>query len=165
MEDRSEKLRWFFASLICAAAKVSGTSIEQAFRTVKREPFAGPGPWSISLGTHDYVRTPDDDPAFLYQNALLALVPARNINIGMPGAHAYWLGACELKEGETVVQIGAGSGYYTAILAELAVHPGVSMPMRLTKAWRPVPSKIWEIGRTPMSISRPVSQPACRGRI
>jgi protein-L-isoaspartate(D-aspartate) O-methyltransferase len=124
MEDRSEKLRSFYASLICAAAKVSDARIEQAFRVVHREPFAGPGPWSISSGAQDYVRTPDDDAAFLYQNLLLALDPARNINIGMPSAHAYWVGASEIKEGETVIQIGAGSGYYTAILAELVGASG-----------------------------------------
>ena len=119
MEDRSEKLRSFYASLICAAAKVSDPRLEQAFRTVKREPFAGPGPWSITLGAHDYVTTPDADPAFIYQNTLVALDATRGINIGMPGAHAYWLGACEVKEGETVLQIGAGTGYYTAIIAHL----------------------------------------------
>lgn len=67
--------------------------------------------------------TPDDDPAFLYQNTLLALDPARSLNIGMPGAHAYWLSGCAVREGETVIQIGAGSGYYSAILARL-VGPG-----------------------------------------
>jgi protein-L-isoaspartate(D-aspartate) O-methyltransferase len=119
MEDRSEKLRLFFASLICAAAKARDPRIEQAFVAVKREPFVGPGPWSISLGRHDYVQTPDDDPAFIYQNTLVALDSAREINIGMPSAHAFWLDALALKEGETVLQVGAGTGYYTAILAEL----------------------------------------------
>ncbi|MBA2398937.1 MAG: methyltransferase domain-containing protein [Bradyrhizobium sp.] len=123
MEDRSENLRSFYASLVCAAAKVSGTRIEQAFRTVKREPFVGPGPWLITLGGHDYVQTPNDDPAFIYQNTLVALDSAQSLNIGMPSAHAYWLGACELKEGETVLQVGVGTGYYTAILAQL-VGPG-----------------------------------------
>ena len=124
MEDRSAKYRAFYAQLICAAAKTTNPRIEQAFRTVRREPFAGPGPWSISVGGHPYVVTPDDDPAFLYQNTLLALEPARGLNIGMPGAHAYWLSGCGVKEGETVIQIGAGSGYYTAILAELTGPSG-----------------------------------------
>ncbi|MFT4118411.1 protein-L-isoaspartate O-methyltransferase family protein [Bradyrhizobium sp.] len=124
MEDRSEKYRAFFAQLICAAARTTDPRIEEAFRTVRREPFAGPGPWSISLGGHPYVTTPDDDPAFVYQNTLLALDSKRGLNIGMPGAHAYWLGGCGVRQGETVLQIGAGSGYYTAILAHLVGPAG-----------------------------------------
>jgi protein-L-isoaspartate(D-aspartate) O-methyltransferase len=119
MVDGSEKYRSFYAKLICAAAKLDDPRIEEAFRSVKREPFAGPGPWWLNLGAHPYVQTPDDDPAFLYQDLLLALDRERRINIGMPSAHAYWLGASNIKEAETVVQIGAGSGYYTAILAHL----------------------------------------------
>jgi protein-L-isoaspartate(D-aspartate) O-methyltransferase len=124
MEDRSEKLRWFFARLICAAAKVSDARIEQAFRNVRREPFVGPGPWSICLGPKRYIATPDDDPAFIYQDTLVALDRERGVNIGMPSAHAYWLDAFALKDGETVLQIGAGSGYYTAILAQLVGPDG-----------------------------------------
>lgn len=124
MDDRSTKYRAFYAQLICAAAKAADPRIEQAFRSVRREPFAGAGPWSIALGGHPYVVTPDDDPAFLYQNMLLALDPARGIHIGMPSAHAYWLSGCAVREGETVIQIGAGSGYYTAILAHLVGSGG-----------------------------------------
>jgi protein-L-isoaspartate(D-aspartate) O-methyltransferase len=117
--DGSDKYRSFFAKLICTAAKLDDPRIEEAFRTVKREPFAGPGPWSVGLGGHPYVETPDDDPAFLYQDLLLALDRERGINIGMPGVHALWLGACNIKQAETVVQVGVGTGYYTAILAHL----------------------------------------------
>src|SRR5271154_382545 len=119
MVDGSEKYRSFYAKLICTAAKLDDPRIEEAFCPVKREPFAGPGPWWLNIGAHPYVQTPDDDPAFLYQNLLLALDRERGINIGQPGAHAFWLGACNIKEGETVVHVGVGSGYYTAILAHL----------------------------------------------
>lgn len=124
MEDRSEKLRAFYAKLICTAAKLADSRIEEAFRAVRREPFTGPAPWLLTFGGHDYVQTPDDDPAFLYQNLLLALDPERGLNIGMPSAHAYWLGACGIEQGETVLQIGAGTGYYTAILAHLVGAEG-----------------------------------------
>ncbi len=124
MGDASEKYRSFYARLICVAAKLGDPRIEEAFRTVKREPFAGPGPWWLHLGGHPSVQTPDDDPAFLYQDLLLALDRERGINIGMPGAHALWLGACKIRPAETVVQVGVGTGYYTAILAHLVGPDG-----------------------------------------
>ena len=118
MEDRSEKLRSFFADLICTQTKVRDRRIRQAFAATRREPFVGPGPWSIFAG-HAYIKTRDDDPAFIYQNTLVALDSERSINIGLPSAHAFWLDALALREGETVLQIGAGTGYYTAIIAHL----------------------------------------------
>ena len=42
----------------------------------------------------------------------------------MPSAHAFWLGACNIKKAETVVQVGVGSGYYAAILAHLVGADG-----------------------------------------
>lgn len=124
MVDVSEKYRSFYAKLICTVAKLDDRRIEEAFRSVKREPFAGPGPWWLNLDGSPYVQTPDDDPTFLYQNLLVALDHERGINIGQPSAHACWLGACNMKNAETVVQIGAGSGYYTAILAHLVGPDG-----------------------------------------
>jgi protein-L-isoaspartate(D-aspartate) O-methyltransferase len=69
--EGSEKYRSFYARLICAAAKIDDPRIEEAFRSVMREPFAGPGPWSVGLGGHPYVQTPDDNPAYLYKTCSL----------------------------------------------------------------------------------------------
>jgi len=118
MEDRSQKLRAFFARLVTAHPAISNPAIEQAFALVKRELFAGPGPWRIYSG-RGYIETPDDDPAFIYQNTLVAIDANRGINIGEPGAHALWLDAIDVKAGESILQVGAGTGYYTAILAHL----------------------------------------------
>jgi len=38
--------------------------------------------------------------------------------------HARCLAACNPKRGDSVLHIGAGTGYYTAILAELACPEG-----------------------------------------
>lgn len=123
-ENRSEGLRVFFARLVAAQGRVRDHRIEQAFASVERERFAGPGPWSVYVLGSGYVRTPTDDPAFLYQDTLVALDAARGINIGQPSAHAAWLDALALREGETVVQIGAGTGYYTTLLAYLVGPQG-----------------------------------------
>ncbi len=124
MQDRSGKLRAFFASLLAGQFRDRHPAIEQAFAAVERERFAGPGPWSIMAVGTGYVKTPDDDPAFLYQDTLVALDPDRGINIGQPSWHALWLDAIDVRPGETVLQVGAGTGYYTAILARLAGRNG-----------------------------------------
>jgi protein-L-isoaspartate(D-aspartate) O-methyltransferase len=127
-ETRSLKLRQYYAELVAGHAE---SDIAAAFAAVPRETFAGPGPWSI-LGAQigrsrdggpRYVRTPDDDPTFLYQDVLIALDAERSINIGQPSLHAVCLGALAPRPGETVIQVGTGSGYYTALLAHL-VGPG-----------------------------------------
>ncbi len=123
-DNRSERLRRFFAHYVAARGRSTDRRIAEAFAAVPREPFAGPGPWSIKVPSQDgYLVTPDDDPAYLYQNTLVAIDAARGINIGEPSLHACCLDAVAPRAGETVLQIGAGSGYYTAILAEL-VGPG-----------------------------------------
>ena len=126
MQNRSENLRAFFARYVAATGGVAGGPIEQAFAAVRREDFAGPGPWSINIPFKrpHYLETPDDDLAFLYQDTLIALDRKRGVNIGLPSAHACWLGALQLRERETVLQVGAGSGYYTAILAHLVGRDG-----------------------------------------
>lgn len=130
--EHGANLRTFFARYVTARAATRDPRIEAAFASVPREPFAGPGPWSIPAAgpwsdrrrPPAYVQTPDDDPAFLYQDVLIALDRERGINIGEPSLHARCLDALAPRHGETVVQVGAGSGYYTALLAELVGPTG-----------------------------------------
>jgi protein-L-isoaspartate(D-aspartate) O-methyltransferase len=118
---RTERLRIFFASFV--AAGLSAPRVAAAFATVPRERFAGPGPWWV-LTAEGYVQTPDDDPAFLYQDTLIALDRERGVNIGQPSLHALCLATLAIESGDEVIQVGAGSGYYTALLAELAGPSG-----------------------------------------
>jgi protein-L-isoaspartate(D-aspartate) O-methyltransferase len=122
--DRSLALRRFFARYVTTLGRARDPRIEQAFASVRREPFAGPGPWSINIPGVGYVETQDDDLAFIYQDTLVALDAGRGINIGQPSAHACWIDALALREGDTVLQVGVGTGYYTAILAHLIGRNG-----------------------------------------
>jgi len=124
MHDRSANLRTFFASFVARSARAHDPRIERAFAAVMREPFVGSGPWSINIPGVGYLQTPNDDIAFIYQDTLVALDPARGINIGQPSAHAGWLDALAPAEGESVLQVGAGTGYYTALLAHLVGSAG-----------------------------------------
>ncbi len=123
--DRLEAHRLFFARLVTASAGVPATEerLIAAFASTPRERFVGDGPWQVFTRT-GYIETPGDDPAFLYQDVTVALEKDRQINNGQPTLHAVCLAALGVKEGESVVHIGAGTGYYTALLAKLTGAAG-----------------------------------------
>src|SRR6476660_7882059 len=122
--DRIEAHRLFFASLIAASVGLPrGSRLEVAFASTPRERFIGPGPWKVFTAA-GYIETPADDPAFLYQDVTVALKPEAQINNGQPVLHAVCLAALNPKEGEAAVHIGAGTGYYTAVLAKLVGSSG-----------------------------------------
>jgi protein-L-isoaspartate(D-aspartate) O-methyltransferase len=113
-----------FAAAMASAPGVDDPRVGQAFARVPRENFVGRGPWMV-LSSDGYIDTPSADPALLYQDIVVALAPEKRINNGQPSLHARCLSAAHVRPGEQVLHIGCGSGYYTAILAELATHTGV----------------------------------------
>jgi protein-L-isoaspartate(D-aspartate) O-methyltransferase len=117
--------RAFYAQLVAVAGGPLRERLEQAFATVRREDFLGAGPWlARSIYNEAYVQTPTDDPVHLYQNLLFALIGEKGINNGEPCLHGQLLGALSPQEGDTVLHIGCGTGYYTAILAQLVGPSG-----------------------------------------
>ncbi|HEV7504097.1 MAG TPA: protein-L-isoaspartate(D-aspartate) O-methyltransferase [Thermoanaerobaculia bacterium] len=122
--ERLEAHRSFFASLITASVGLPrGSRLEAAFASTPRERFVGPGPWKVFTAA-GYIDTPADDPALLYQDVTVALKAESQINNGQPALHAVCLAALNPKEGEAAVHIGAGTGYYTALLANLVGSSG-----------------------------------------
>ena len=121
--DRVRERRQAYAAEITRSAHVQDPRIEKAFAAVPREDFVGNPPWRVGSGGL-FGLTSSDDPARLYEDVLVAIDAERGINNGQPSLHAQAIDALRLKEGETVVQIGAGAGYYTAILAELVGPTG-----------------------------------------
>jgi protein-L-isoaspartate(D-aspartate) O-methyltransferase len=115
--------RTFYADLVTAKGGTQDDSIRSAFANTDRARFVGPGPWKVltSLG---YIETPSDDPALLYQDVVVALAPDRSINNGEPSLHARCLAAVAPKPGESVLHVGTGTGYYTALLAKLVGPSG-----------------------------------------
>jgi protein-L-isoaspartate(D-aspartate) O-methyltransferase len=112
-----------YAEELKYVAHIGSDAIVRAFAKVPREKFLGPGPWRIPWGEEDWT-TEDDDPKHLYHNILVAIDPARGLNNGQPSFLAYLIDALELKAGEHVAHIGCGTGYYSAILAEVVGRRG-----------------------------------------
>jgi protein-L-isoaspartate(D-aspartate) O-methyltransferase len=126
--NRLESFRASYARLVTTIAGIPADSIEstpfiEAFTAVPREEFIGPGPWRIVTNS-GYVTVPADDPAFLYQDFAIALQPEKHINNGQPSLHVRCLAALQIKSREKVVHVGAGTGYYTALLATLVGPSG-----------------------------------------
>jgi protein-L-isoaspartate(D-aspartate) O-methyltransferase len=116
MDKASEMsvVRRTYAKQILASVNVTDARMEQAFCDVKCEDFLGDGPWQIFRLHGGYVPTPDDDPIYLYTDCLVGIVPEKNVNNGQPSLHACLLAAAGPNEGDHVVHIGTGTGYYTA---------------------------------------------------
>ena len=123
MTDSIARRRQAYAAEVARRAGISDPRIEAAFASVPREDFAGSPPWRIGSGGL-FGQSLSDDAARLYEDVLVAIDAERGINNGQPSLHALSIAALELKAGDTVVQIGAGAGYYTAILAELVGPEG-----------------------------------------
>jgi protein-L-isoaspartate(D-aspartate) O-methyltransferase len=118
-ERELKVVRRAYGKQIMAAAGVPHERLAQAFAAVPREAFLGPGPWPILRWGRGYERSPGDDPVYLYTDDLIGIDPAREINNGQPSFHFALMASLDPRPGEHVVHIGAGTGYYTAILATL----------------------------------------------
>jgi protein-L-isoaspartate(D-aspartate) O-methyltransferase len=117
------EVKRFYAKLMAAASNSADPRLEDVFADVPREAFMPPGPWRIMVNQR-YFETPSADPAYLYQNALVALDADKGVNNGEPFLHAGWIGAVAPKPGDVICHIGAGTGYYTAVLSRLAFPGG-----------------------------------------
>jgi protein-L-isoaspartate(D-aspartate) O-methyltransferase len=119
-------VRRVYAKQMLAVFGVTDPRVEAAFAAVRREAYLGPGPWPILVPWHrrGYMPTPSDDPVYLYQDALVGIIPERSLNNGQPSLHAMLIAAAAPQPGEHVVHIGAGVGYYTAILAHMVGASG-----------------------------------------
>jgi protein-L-isoaspartate(D-aspartate) O-methyltransferase len=123
-EESLAEIRRRFAEKIAKRQNVSDPRLIEAFASVPREHFLGPGPWHVLDNTPGYVVTESDDPALVYVNAPIALDPVRRINNGEPGLHIGLLAQLAPQPGDHVVQVGVGGGYFTAIIAQLVEQAG-----------------------------------------
>ena len=122
--QRTQTHRKFYARLVTANAGLPpGSELEAALASTPRENFVGPPPWKVFTRA-GYIDTNDRDPAILYQDVVVSLGVDGALNNGQPTLHAFCISALAIKKGEHIVHIGAGSGYYTTILAHLVGESG-----------------------------------------
>ncbi len=111
-----------YAEELRFTARVRSAAVVRALATVPRERFVGPGPWRVRspMDGAAYWTTDDGDPRHVYHDVLIALDEARGLNNGQPSLWATLLDGLAISPGDHVLHLGCGTGYYSAILAELA---------------------------------------------
>jgi protein-L-isoaspartate(D-aspartate) O-methyltransferase len=126
MRHLIEEARKRYAEELRFTAKLGSRAIVDAFATVPRERFLGPGPWRVlsPMAMAEYWTTEDADPRHLYHDVLIAIDEERRLNNGQPSLWARMYHHLGLSRGDHVVHIGAGTGYYSAILAEIVGGAG-----------------------------------------
>jgi protein-L-isoaspartate(D-aspartate) O-methyltransferase len=122
--ELAELRRIYARQMLALANALADTQLEDAFAAVPRESFLGNGSWRIMTPWSPYTTVPEQDPALIYQDVVVALDEERGINNGSPSLHARWMHLVSPRRGERVAHIGAGAGYYAAILAELVGNEG-----------------------------------------
>lgn len=125
-----DEIRQRYAEEICANAKVVSAPLLRAFGAVPREEFLGSGPWKIvwkPAPGHSFLQpriAEIADPVELYRDVAVILDSSRNLANGMPSTLAPWIEALDLSEGKSVVHVGCGTGYFTAVMARLVGPKG-----------------------------------------
>ena len=111
--------RQFFAEEIAAVAHLKTPGLIEALRSVPRERFLRSGPWLVrSDGDLGKPRpTPDADARHVYHNYSIAIDIERHLFNGAPALVAAWIDVLDLVRGAHVLHVGAGLGYYSALIA------------------------------------------------
>jgi protein-L-isoaspartate(D-aspartate) O-methyltransferase len=125
--------RRFFAEELEAVCKLRTPALVDAFARVPRDQFLPPGPWTVlSDSGESYMiggamrtrLTRDADPARVHHNIAVAINPERQLFNGQPATLGAWIDALDLGRGARVLHVGAGLGYYTAVMGECAGSTG-----------------------------------------
>jgi len=129
---KAKAIRKLYAQLVLANGNVSSDNrrLLKAFSSMRREDFVGVGPWYIRAPI-GYIETPSNHCEHLYQDVLIALEKESGINNGQPSLHARSINALQIKPGEKIAHIGAGTGYYSAILAYVTGKSGQVMAFEI----------------------------------
>lgn len=100
-------------------------AVVAAFATVPREAFLGAGPWRLVMASgRGSFMSANADVRHLYHDVLVAIDESRGLNNGQPSLWAYLYDQLDIAPGEHVVHVGCGTGYYSAILGEIAGSRG-----------------------------------------
>jgi protein-L-isoaspartate(D-aspartate) O-methyltransferase len=116
-----------YARKIAAAAGVTTPGLLDALAAVPRERFLRPGPWTLISAADARLpprRTPDADPRHVYDDASVAIDVDCQLFNGAPSFLVKMIDRLSLTAGHRVLHVGAGLGYYSAVMAHVVGPSG-----------------------------------------
>lgn len=113
-----------YAEEVAALTGARSPALRRALATVPREDFLPPGPWLIEAANGIYYQSEDADPRHVLHAVGVAIDPVRMLNNASPLKFAEQMALVEPRPGETVFHVGAGLGYFSAVLAEMVAPSG-----------------------------------------
>jgi protein-L-isoaspartate(D-aspartate) O-methyltransferase len=132
-----DECKRFYAEEIGATSNIRSAAVIDALATVARESFLGAGPWTVR-GEADFFgpprQTPDADPRHVYHNYAIAIDQARQLFNGAPGLLSMLIDRLDLQPRDRAIHVGAGTGYYTAILARCVGPEGRVLAFEVDEA-------------------------------
>jgi protein-L-isoaspartate(D-aspartate) O-methyltransferase len=121
-----EQLRRFYSEELRIVAGLESSDLVSAFARVPRERYLGAPPWKFSSGNslkQSSYRT-TSSVCDVYHDVFVALKSEKFLNNGQPSMIARLISALKLNPGKRVFHCGCGTGYYTAIMAEVVGSTG-----------------------------------------
>jgi protein-L-isoaspartate(D-aspartate) O-methyltransferase len=121
-----EQLRRFYSEELRIVAGLESSDLVSAFARVPRERYLGAPPWKFSSGNslkQSSYRT-TSSVCDVYHDVFVALKSEKFLNNGQPSMIARLISALKLNPGKRVFHCGCGTGYYTAIMAEVVGSAG-----------------------------------------
>src|SRR5205809_2215082 len=126
MTSKATKER--YAQEIKVAANIRSEKLVRALSTVPREEYVGGAPWRTlarpAPGQMQPIISEVSDPNELYYDVAVYVDQSKVLTNGNPSTLAPWLDSLGLSDGKSVFHLGCGTGYYTAVMAEMVGPSG-----------------------------------------
>src|SRR5579872_5528962 len=116
---------------------LTSPALVDALATIPRERFLPPGPWTVRSEADVAApprQTPDADPRHVYHNVAIAIDPTRMLFNGTPSLIGMAIDVLALPPGARALHIGAGTGYYTALMGACVGEAGRVLALEADEA-------------------------------
>jgi protein-L-isoaspartate(D-aspartate) O-methyltransferase len=120
----SAQRRQSYADEVAALCGIKDPLLKRAFAEIAREDFLPPGPWLIETAGGAHYVSNDASPDCILHGVGVVLDRRRALNNASPARVGRTNEEAGFRPGQTVLHVGAGLGYYTAIMAELVGPTG-----------------------------------------